>query len=86
MDIYEKEKVALIGVNGSGKSTLLKILARLSKETSGILKYYDEDLIKSSGFIFPLSKLAIAQRLLSSIRFWWSLILCRHFLQVIQLL
>ena len=52
LDIYDKDITVITGHNGAGKSTLLKILARLSKETSGILKYYDEDLIKSSGFIF----------------------------------
>ncbi len=37
-DIRKGESVAIIGANGSGKSTLLKILAGVTKPTSGIIK------------------------------------------------
>lgn len=34
-DIYENDKVALIGKNGSGKSTLLKLMSRVTFPTEG---------------------------------------------------
>jgi len=52
LDIYNEDITVITGHNGAGKSTLLKLLARLSRATSGTITYQDENLIKKSGFIF----------------------------------
>lgn len=37
-DVYEGDRVGIIGKNGAGKSTLLKILSRITEPTKGIVK------------------------------------------------
>ena len=37
LDIYEGDKIGLIGPNGSGKTTLLRVLAGIYKDFSGLL-------------------------------------------------
>lgn len=61
-DVYRGEKLAIIGENGIGKSTLLKIIARLTKPTSGnVYQYIDKNLgtkrkykkwFKKVGFVY----------------------------------
>ena len=36
-DIYEGDKIGLVGPNGSGKTTLLRVLAGIYKDFSGLL-------------------------------------------------
>ena len=38
LDIYESEKIGIIGQNGSGKTTLLKILSRITEPTRGKIR------------------------------------------------
>lgn len=38
LDVYEGEKIGIIGQNGSGKTTLLKILSRITEPTKGKVK------------------------------------------------
>ena len=40
--IYEGEIIAILGKSGSGKSTLLRIIAGLTKPSSGVVLYRDE--------------------------------------------
>ncbi|MGZ9414015.1 ABC transporter ATP-binding protein [Mycoplasma sp. 5370] len=42
-DIYQGERIALLGGNGSGKSTTVEIIARIKKPTSGEV-WWDENL------------------------------------------
>ena len=39
LDIEQGDVVGIIGMNGAGKSTLLKILSRVTKPTTGTIKY-----------------------------------------------
>src|SRR5258708_16569560 len=38
IDIYQGEKVGIIGKNGSGKTTLLKVITGITTPTSGIVE------------------------------------------------
>lgn len=38
LDVYEGEKIGIIGKNGSGKTTLLKILSRITEPTRGKIR------------------------------------------------
>ena len=40
LEIFEKERLLILGENGSGKTTLLRILARLNKPTGGHMSQY----------------------------------------------
>lgn len=40
LDIYEGDRVGIIGRNGAGKSTLLKILSRITEPTKGNIKIH----------------------------------------------
>ena len=42
-DVYEGDKIALIGANGAGKSTLVDIIAGVRTKTSGEIKYNFEN-------------------------------------------
>lgn len=46
--IHQGKFVGLIGPNGSGKSTMLKIIYRHLKQTSGMVKLYEDDIIHIS--------------------------------------
>ncbi len=41
-DVNEGEFIAIVGTSGCGKSTLLSILANLTKQTDGTIKYYKD--------------------------------------------
>ena len=41
-DVSEGEFIAIVGTSGCGKSTLLSILANLTKQTDGTIKYYKD--------------------------------------------
>lgn len=38
-EVYEDDRIALIGVSGQGKSTLLRILSRLDRQDDGMIEY-----------------------------------------------
>lgn len=42
LEVFENERIGLIGINGCGKSTLLKILANQEPVDSGEIKYYSD--------------------------------------------
>ena len=42
-DVSEGEFIAIVGTSGCGKSTLLSILANLTKQTDGTIKYYKDN-------------------------------------------
>lgn len=42
-DVNEGEFIAIVGTSGCGKSTLLSILANLTKQTDGTIKYYKDN-------------------------------------------
>lgn len=46
-DIYEGEKVGIVGKYGSGKTTLLKVMSGLYSMDEGNIFYYDVDLEKN---------------------------------------
>ena len=48
LDIAEGECLALVGPNGAGKTTLLRILATLSKPSSGSVRLAGADLSEGS--------------------------------------
>ena len=50
-DIYEGEKVAVIGPSGSGKSTFLRCLNLLEIPTSGVISFGDEIIFSSDYFV-----------------------------------
>ena len=43
--VNEGEFIAIVGTSGCGKSTLLSILANLTKQTDGTIKYYKDNPI-----------------------------------------
>lgn len=47
-EIFEGEKVAILGINGAGKSTLLKLIAGIMSPTSGSIE------IHNNGLVLPL--------------------------------
>lgn len=42
-DVNEGEFIAIVGTSGCGKSTLLSLLANLTKQTDGTIKYYKDN-------------------------------------------
>jgi iron complex transport system ATP-binding protein len=46
--VADGEIVALLGPNGAGKSTLVKVLARLLKAQSGVVRYGGQDVARAS--------------------------------------
>jgi cobalt/nickel transport system ATP-binding protein len=52
VNIYESERVVLLGSNGCGKSTLLKIFAGLVKPTSGNIKIFEKKVIRDNYLYF----------------------------------
>lgn len=48
MELYSGEFVVLLGPSGSGKSTLLNILGGLDVPTSGVVRFFDQDLTTST--------------------------------------
>jgi len=51
LDIYEGDKIGLIGPNGSGKTTLLHIIMGLLKPQSGIVEIFGKIRNKEKDFI-----------------------------------
>ena len=43
-NIYQNEKLAIVGKSGSGKTSLLMLMAGLEKPTSGNITYQDQDI------------------------------------------
>ncbi|WP_353683910.1 ATP-binding cassette domain-containing protein [Thermodesulfovibrio sp. 3907-1M] len=46
LDIYEGERIGLMGPNGSGKTTLLYIIMGLLKPSSGTVEIFGNDKTK----------------------------------------
>ena len=44
MEVFEQEKIMIMGESGCGKSTLLKLLMRFYQQTSGKIKLYGHDI------------------------------------------
>ena len=42
-DVNEGDFIAIVGTSGCGKSTLLSLLANLTKQTDGTIKYYKDN-------------------------------------------
>ncbi|MHA1830615.1 MAG: energy-coupling factor ABC transporter ATP-binding protein, partial [Candidatus Helarchaeota archaeon] len=59
-DIYEGEKLALVGANGSGKTTLLRLMVNLLQRSKGSIKVFGTEvnrknewkIRKQIGFLF----------------------------------
>jgi energy-coupling factor transport system ATP-binding protein len=43
LDLFNRERIALVGANGAGKSTLLKLIAGLEKPTDGTIHVLGKD-------------------------------------------
>ncbi len=48
LELYEDERIAIVGNNGAGKSTMLKMISRLVKPTSGDVRINGESIINKS--------------------------------------
>ena len=68
LEIYEGELFALLGVNGAGKTTTIKMLATLTKPTSGDALIFDSSILKDEDKIkevidISMQETAIARKL-----------------------
>ncbi len=68
LEIYDGELFALLGVNGAGKTTTIKMLATLTKPTSGDALIFDSSILKDEDKIkevidVSMQETAIARKL-----------------------
>ena len=68
LEIYEGELFALLGVNGAGKTTTIKMLATLTKPTSGDALIFDSSILSDEDKIkevidISMQETAIARKL-----------------------
>ncbi len=68
LEIYEGELFSLLGVNGAGKTTTIKMLATLTKPTSGDATIYDYSILNNEDDIkelidISMQETAIARKL-----------------------
>lgn len=68
LEIYEGELFSLLGVNGAGKTTTIKMLATLTKPTSGDATIYDYSILNNEDKIkelvdISMQETAIARKL-----------------------
>ena len=68
LEIYEGELFSLLGVNGAGKTTTIKMLATLTKPTSGDATIFDYSILKDEDKIkeiidISMQETAIARKL-----------------------
>lgn len=68
LEIYDGELFALLGVNGAGKTTTIKMLATLTKPTSGDALIFDSSILKDEDKIkevidISMQETAIARKL-----------------------
>lgn len=59
LDIYEGERIGLMGPNGSGKTTLLYIIMGLLKPSSGIVEIFGKIRQKEKDFIEVRQKIGL---------------------------
>jgi len=63
-EVRDREVFGLIGPNGAGKSTLLRVLATLTRPTSGEAKIFGHDIIKQPRLVRRIIGVVLHQSLL----------------------
>lgn len=71
--IQEGELVLLFGSNGAGKSTFLQILAGLQSADAGDIRFHDESLVQSLGYVSHASMMYEDLRLEENLRLFFRL-------------
>ena len=72
--VEDSEIIGIIGANGTGKSTLLKIMLGLTKQSNGVVKYFNngEKISSLIGYVPQENPLIPELTVLDNLKLWYS--------------